>query len=161
MKQIKKKFDAPALITLEGNVAFRFVHKEQERATYLVAGFESGDKLVHVIDYRQAGLHAIDCVIETGNDALFAKEFSAPAWVTITESENGVEIKLLDLDSDIDPELMLWIATGIEEPIPDYEYLFLLIEPFWENSYSLVSIFNYQRFQAYFDNIAVDHLVEN
>lgn len=154
--------DAPALITLEGKIAFRFVSRENTRAVYIVAGFEDEGKSIQIIDYRRSGLAAIDHVIETGNDEHFAHEFCLPARVIISETAGNFEIELFETAENIQPELMLWIATGIKEPIPDYQYSFLRIEPFGKNAYSLVSIFNYQRFRAYFDGLVVENdVVEN
>ncbi|MEJ5225051.1 MAG: hypothetical protein WHV44_11395 [Anaerolineales bacterium] len=154
--------DVPALITLEGKIAFRFVSREDTRAVYIVAGFEDEGKSIQIIDYRKSGLAAIDHVIETGSDEHFAREFCTPAWITISESVGDIAIELFELAENIQPELMLWITTGIKEPIPDYQYSFLRIEPFGNNTYSLVSIFNYRRFQAYFDGLVDEnYLVEN
>lgn len=154
-------YNAPALITLEGKIAFRFVCREDARVIYFVAGFECEGRSIQVIDYRKSGLAAINRVIETENDANFAREFCTPAWVKIIERKAGIMIELFELDAAYQPELMLWIATGIEEPIPDYKYTFLRIEPFGTNRYSLVSIFNYRQFQPYFDGTAVVDLIEN
>ncbi len=158
---IKIIHETPVFVTLEGKIAFRFVRRENERAIYIVAGFEEEDKLIRVIDYRTEGLNAIDRVIETGSDAGFTGGFCLPARVSINEGETGVQIELRELNPMVQPELMLWIATGVEQPIPDYAYSFLRIEPFGENNFALVSIFNYRQFQAYFDGLVVEDRVEN
>lgn len=153
-------FEGPALITLEGNAVFSLVARERDRAIFQVIGFDK-EVLIRVIDYRIEGLNAIDFVIQNEDDSRFAKHFCHPAQVHIAEENTEITISLFDLNLAIYPELMLWITTGIEEPIPDYEYSFLRITQMTEATFGLVAVFNYQHFQSYFDGVVSPILAEN
>jgi hypothetical protein len=154
-------YDGPALITLEGEIAFRFIAREINRTIYFVLGFDKAPLLIKIIDYRSVGLNAIDNVIQDEDDSDFAQAFVNPAHVVITESQNEVILELSDIcDDTAKIENMLWITTCIEEPIPDYNYLFYRLRPFTDTKFSLVAIFNYQKFHPFFDGQSVQELLQ-
>lgn len=144
-------YEGSVFISLEGEIVFRFIRREQDRAIYAVRGFEKGNPTILIMDYRFIGLRAIDGVIQTEDDSLFAKTFANPAQITITESNAEILIELRDIDDNVQVENMLWITTCVEEPIPDYDYFFYRLQPLAGTSFALVSVFNYQQFHLFFD----------
>lgn len=141
---------APAFVELEGKEVLRFIKRGENFAEYSIVGF---DNQIRVIDYRQRGLAAIDIVLDSKQLELFPENFCFPSSLRILQSEQVILIELFDLLSDFEPKLMLWITTNLTDPIPDYEYLYLQIQPLSSAHFSFVSLFNYRRYHDYFDGI--------
>jgi hypothetical protein len=142
-------FEIPAFIELEGLEVLTFITKGENYAQYNVIGFTENE--LKLVDYRQKGLEAIEKVLISKRVESFPENFCFPALVRILQIEQEILIELFDPEDNFKPEMMLWIATELQEPIPDYEYSFFKIKPRSAFSYTIVSLFNYYRFQAYFE----------
>ena len=142
--------ETPAFVELEGNEVLKFLSKNSDSAQYSVIGF--GDQ-IKLIDYRIKGLKAIEKVINSNQVESFPEDFCFPAQVQISENETNLIIELFDIRDNTELELMLWIATDLEEPIPDYKYPFFRIKSLPNSLYTFVSVFNYHRFREYFEGL--------
>jgi hypothetical protein len=150
--------ETPAFVELEGAEVITFVAKGKDYALYKVIGFEE-DPIV-LVDHRQKGLETLDMVLKSKHIEKFPDGFCHAANVRISETVEGILIELYDLDNNIMPELMLWITTEIEEPIPDYKFDFFRIKQRTNSFYSFVSLFNYCRFQSHFDGTVDQKLLQ-
>lgn len=151
MSNLDISIEVPALIELEGSEVLSLMSRKADCAIYNVIGFN--DYTIKLVDYRQKGLEAINRVLNSRETRKFPDDFCFPALVRISQAGLEILIELLELEEHFQPEMMLWIATDLEEPIPDYEYSFFRIQPRTSSYYSFVSLFNYHRFQAYFDGM--------
>ncbi len=128
-----------AEISIQGDRALRFVNCAQGRAVYDVIGFNN--PAITIIDYRRCGLNAIHALLGGGDAENFASEFNLPARVELQNDHGNILIELND-PQDEQPGQMLWIAVGLQESIPVYEYLFESMAPLGNNAFSFVALFN-------------------
>jgi hypothetical protein len=136
-----EKITCFAEISIQGNRVFRFVNSTQDRAVYDVIGFNNPS--ITIIDYRQRGLDAIQQLLETGQVNNFAEEFNSPARIELQSDENdNILIELDEIGSNNIPTHMLWIAVGLRDSIPVYDYCFELLAPLKNGSFALATIFN-------------------
>lgn len=129
-----------AEIAIQGDHALRFVNCTQDRVIYDVIGFEKF--AMTLIDYRKAGLMAIQMLLQTGKLFEFAPTFNSPAQVSVEQDDNGAILIELDDIGDEQPAQMLWIAIGIEDSIPVYDYIFELIAPLADRTFAFLALFN-------------------
>lgn len=139
-------FSGVAQVTIQGERVLTFLDfkkkKEEKYAEYNVIGF--GDQIV-IEDYRQSCLQALTQVLETGDKSSFAPQFNVPAFVTIETGPQGTFlIQLREPQEEvISLDHRLWIAVGIEDSIPVYQYVFQQIAPLKDDRYAFLSL--YQR----------------
>lgn len=150
--------ETPVFIEIEGNEVLRFIEKDEHCVRYGIVGFP--DEQVKLLDYRTKGLEAIDKVLSTERLEQFPEDFCFPSSMRLLHQGQETLIELFNLQSVAEPELMLWIATNLEEPIPDYKYQFFRVEPMADSSYSFISLFNYRRFQSYFEGMTDQILLQ-
>lgn len=144
--------ETPAFVEIEGTEVLTLIAREENCVRYGIVGFN--EEPINLVDHRQKGLEAIDVVLKDNRVEKFPMNFCFPAQLRISQMDSEILIELFDLQDDFEPELMLWIATDLEEPIPDYKYFFFRIKRLIGSYYSFVSLFNYHRFQPYFDGMA-------
>jgi hypothetical protein len=139
-------FQGTVQVELQGESALKFIARLDDHAEYQVIGYE--DKNIILYDYREASLQALDNVLRTGQYELFAVNFNHPAEANIWEIDfKRLEIYLYDTDN-ITPSSMLWIAIGIENAIPVYDYLFYELTPINKEQYAFLSLYRRPRVQA-------------
>jgi hypothetical protein len=117
-----EKITCIAEISIQGDRVLRFINSTAERAVYEIIDFDN--PVITLIDYRQQGLKAIQKLLETNQLENFAPEFNTPAKVEIQSEPNGNILIELNETGDEKPAQMLWIAIGINEVIPDFDYLY-------------------------------------
>lgn len=134
-----KKIECLAEIAVQGDEALFFIDSSSNKAIYEVIGFD--EPKIIIIDYREKGINAINSLLKTNNARDFAPVFNTPALVTLQEEEDGS--MLIELNEPLnDPiEKMLWIAIGIQDSIPIYEYFFERIAPLSDNTFAFIALF--------------------
>jgi hypothetical protein len=136
-------FSNAAQVKIQGDRVLRLISIDRERAKYQVTGFS--DPIITVFDYRLAGLRAIAQVLDTGEADGFAPQFNVPAHVTIlNEGPARVLLELRETD-DPSPAYMLWIAIGIEDTIPVYDYVFDYVEALDAKQFAFLSVYRRPR----------------
>jgi hypothetical protein len=129
-----------AEIAIQGDKVLRFIHSTNEVVIYEVIGFVS--PTITIKDYRNQGIHALYSFIQSGDVASFLSEFCSPAQVTLNfHDDNNIIIELFASRNE-QPEQMLWIAVGLRDSIPVYDYIFDIAQPFGEDSFAFASLFN-------------------
>lgn len=128
----------PAMVSIQGPRVLRLLECQGRCALFDVIGFE---EQIFIKDFRSNTLNAI-AELDTSDDVQnFIYEFIAPALVTIKKRpDETLSIKLEDTDI-VRPENMLWIAVGLEDNFPLYDYLLEYIVPFNQNSLAIVSLY--------------------
>jgi len=126
-------------IELQGSHALRLISSHQNCADFEVIGFD--DPKVTLRDYRRVSLDALVKVLETGNVHLLAPKFNIPAQVNAQVQNSGnVSIELRETDAQ-DPAYRLWIAIGIRERIPVYDYIFRQIAPLDDERFAFLALY--------------------
>lgn len=137
-KMIHHIFSGCVQVEIQGPKVLRLLQRTIKFAEYEVVGFE--DKVL-IQDTRSRGLQAIDYLESSGDSSYFPEEFSSPAYAQIVRDNKGkLRIHLSDsFDSDLD--FILWIAIGISNEIPLYDYQHQWIEYFDQDTIGMISIF--------------------
>ena len=136
-----KVFSGIAWVAIQGDRVLRFVNCTQDRAVYEIIGFEAVN--FTLIDYRIAGIQAIQRTLNTGDLVSFAPSFNMVSQVDIWETDDGgLTIELSDPNDSI-PEHVLWIAIGIGNSVPVYDYVLEYFSPLPldENHFAFLSIY--------------------
>ena len=71
----------------------------------------------------------------------FAPVFNTPALITLQEGDDGAILIELNEPNESQPDKMLWIAIGIQESIPVYEYRFERIAPLTDDTFAFIALF--------------------
>ena len=136
-------FIGPAQIEIQGDRVLRLMAPTNGYAEYQTIGFDA--PIVLVRDYRPVGLRALDEVLETGDVDRFAPQFNAPAHVTISTPDSSQILIELRQTDDRGLAHMLWIAIGIEEYVPVYDYVFEHIVPLDDERFALLALYRRSR----------------
>jgi hypothetical protein len=87
----------------------------------------------------------------------FAPIFNTPALVAIQEEESGEVIIELNEPFNPHPNKMLWIAIGIRDSLPVYEYLFERISPLADGSFAFLALLQIPNFEQQAFEISAFH----
>ena len=134
-------FSNTAQIEIQGDRVLRFIEVNHEQAEYQVIGFDA--PVITVRDHRRVGLRAITQLLDTGNLSDFAPRFNVPAYVTISDQDSSHILIELCETNDPAPAHMLWIAIGIKDCIPVYDYVFEQLVPLGSKGFAFLAL--YQR----------------
>jgi hypothetical protein len=132
-------FSNTAQVEIQGDRVLRLQGVNHGQAEYQVIGFD--DPVVTIRDHRRAGLRAITQLLDTGNLYDFAPRFNIPAHVTISAQDSSHILVELCETNDPAPAHMLWIAVGIKDYIPVYDYVFERIVPLEDDSFSFLALY--------------------
>jgi hypothetical protein len=132
-------FSNTARVEIQGDPVLRFVDANDGQAEYQVIGFD--DPVITVRDRRRASLRAIAQLLDTGDLYGFAPQFNVPAHVTISVQDPSHILVELCETSDPAPAHMLWIAVGIRDYIPVYDYVFERIVPLEDDGFSFLALY--------------------
>ncbi len=134
----KSVFSGTAWVEIQGERVLRLVERYPDHSEYRVHGFQDP---VIIKDYRQATKRALANVMDLGRDVKeFAPHYNTPALVYIESDSSGVSIKLQDTDEH-DPQHRLWIAIGIQDSIPVYDYIFDRLAPMNEDGFAFLALY--------------------
>jgi hypothetical protein len=134
----KRIFSGPVQVEIQGANVLKFIGQEPGQAKYQVIGFQDS---ITVIDRRAVSLQAIDEVLKTGVVDRFASQFNAPATLRISKAHSKSITIELDESDNTNPEFMLWVAIGIQDTIPVYDYLFERLVPFGDNGFAFLALY--------------------
>lgn len=134
-----KRIECLAEIAIQGDMVLSFINCTQERAIYEVIGFDE-PKIV-IIDYRPHCINAIRRSLRTGDLNNFAPIFNTSAQITLQEEDDGSILIELSKPNNNQPDKMLWIAIGIQDSIPVYEYLFERIASLADDTFAFIALF--------------------
>lgn len=125
-------------VEIQGPKVLRLLQRTIKFAEYEVVGFE-GKVLIQ--DTRFRGLQAIDYLETSGDASYFPEEFSSPAYAQIVRDNKGILRIHLSDTSDSDLDIILWVAIGISNEIPNYDYQHQWIEYFDQNRIGMIAVF--------------------
>jgi hypothetical protein len=133
-------FSGVARVEIQGDRVLRFDDDlTPERARYSVIGFE--ETPVTIFDHRPAGLRAIKEVLATGDVDQFAPQFNVPSLVEVYSlPPSGLLIVLREAEVT-EPAYTLWIAIGIGDMIPVYDYVLEKMEPYGDERFALLALY--------------------
>jgi hypothetical protein len=117
----REVFSGAAWVEIQGERVMILVQVTNKFAKYKLTGFKHP---IIIRDYRRQNLPLIRRA-EAANDATgFANHFNAPAHIQIQRQKpSRLLIQLRDIDEP-DPPYRLWIASGIDDQIPVYDFVF-------------------------------------
>lgn len=77
-----------------------------------------------MIDYRPAGIAALEYALRTEDVAEFAGEFGTTAFVLIYQDGESYRVELRDIPAGgpSDPPQQLWLVNGLDDSLPTYDY---------------------------------------
>ena len=131
-------FSGTAWVEIQGDCVLRLVDRWSDHSEYQVHGFQDS---VIINDYREATQRALANIMDHGQDVReFAPHFNTPALVQIKSDSSNVSIQLKDTD-DHDPQHRLWIAIGIRDSIPVYDYIFDRLVPMSQDDFAFVALY--------------------
>jgi hypothetical protein len=131
-------YSGTAWIEIQGERVLHFLRLESDYAEYQVIGFL--DPII-IRDFRIEGHRAIQEVLDTNKVDSFASLFNSPARIKVNKT--GPRTFLIELDDtgDPDPTHRLWIAIGLDEYLPVYDYLLNRLAPLAENRFALCALY--------------------
>jgi len=132
-------FSGSASIQLQGKRALRLRTTQNDYAEYEVIGFDHPAIILR--DYRKRSRAALSNILEKSNPSTFAPEFNTPAIVTVRKKSQEQLLVELKETTETDPPDMLWIAIGIRNNLPVYDYHFRQIEALQKGRFALFSLY--------------------
>lgn len=135
-----KAFAQPAWMTFQGNYVFNLLQRYPDHAEFTLEGFGED---VFVYDYRQSTMDAVDSLLAGElEDMEFGPQFNQPAFVTIESFDNLPLIVVLSETHDPDPDQRFWVAVGIGNEVPVYDYCFTYILPYGHDQNAFLSLYH-------------------
>jgi hypothetical protein len=140
MVNMKKTiFSGYSHVEIQGDEVLRFISVNSHVAIYEIVGFEHIPVIME--DHRSFGLDAINTLLDDERLYDFAPKFNKPSQVLITEGDRGEILIRLTETQEINPAYMLWIAIGMQDPPPEYSYVYQEIVPYQTNKKALLSVY--------------------
>ncbi len=135
----RKSLTYSAAIEIQGESVLEYTGMDAESVKYRVLGFDS--RKVWIADFRSQAKNAIQAYLDTGDLQSFHRFFNSSAKVVVERSpEAEVQLSLYD-SPDLRPEAVLWIAIGIDNWLPNYDYQLTYLEPIDELHSALLCIY--------------------
>jgi hypothetical protein len=132
-----------AQVEIQGEHVFEFISLDKNQAEFEVIGITT--PVIRVIDRRFGVRHKMREILETGKVEQLADYFNRPARVTILPPETGQMVVQLEKTRAKKPRHMLWVAIGIGEDIPMYDYKKVEIQQMEGGNYALFSLYKRPR----------------
>lgn len=136
-------FSGPAQVEIQGPRVLEFKSLSNAEAEFEIIGLS--EPKIRVLDSRPAVRRTMRAILESGKVELLAQYFNTPARVTILSPESGEMTVKLEKTRAKKPRHMLWVAIGIGEEIPYYEYKKIEIQQMEDKSYALFSLYKRPR----------------
>lgn len=134
----KRIFTGDVQVEIQGPRVLRLLHQSPTYAEYEVIGFEGQ---IFLRDFRPSALDALDYLARTNDVRFIADALSQPAFALIWSDEsNQIMIELRSSNVEL-PDYFLWIAVGLVDEIPVYDYQLEFYNFFDEHSFAFVSVF--------------------
>ncbi len=132
-------FSGTAQIEIQGKRVLEFISLDKSEAKFKTIGLF--DPVVFIVDSRPAVHQAMKRILKTGEVETLAKYFNTPAHITISEVSDQKTIVQLEPTQEKHPKHMLWVAIGIGDDIPYYDYRNIQIEQMDDGSFALFSLY--------------------
>ena len=141
-----KAFAQPAWMEFQGDYVFNLLQRYPDHAEFTLVGF--GDDVV-IYDYRQTTRDAVDALLAGDLDELdFAPQFNQPAFVTIETFDQLPLVFTLTETNNPDPAYRFWVAIGIGDEIPAYDYGFMYTLPYKQSHNAFLSLYLRPRYSS-------------
>ena len=137
--QKKSPFSVTAQVEIQGPRVFKFLALNDTQAEFQVIGLS--DPKIRVVDTRPKIRETMQDILQTKKVETLAGYFNTPARVTILPTEDGEMVVRLDKTRAKNPRHMLWVAIGIGEDIPIYQYKKVEIQRMRDKNYALFSLY--------------------
>lgn len=134
-------FSNPTWITVQGSKALKLTYLGGW-AEFAVVGFSG---TVVLKDYRPHIQSALEQAIEVQQFDEFIAQFNTPAHVELIRNEVGTTNIHLYPSTDIDPSHRLWIAIGLQDSVPVYDYIHFQLTPLNDSPTSYACLALYRR----------------
>jgi len=132
-------FEGTVQVDVQGSKALICKDIQQSTVILEIVGFEAPKVLL--IDQRDGIRQALEDYFENGDPANFLDLFNAPADISVDENEDqDLVVKLLPPSSN-QIIYTMWVAVGIEDHIPAYDYLHWQITPKSDLPHAIWSIY--------------------
>jgi hypothetical protein len=142
----KQIFHGPAQIEIQGPRVLRLEREPAPTDPYVefqLIAFV--DPVVKILDYRRASLEVLQGAFSTWEHHLFTPRFNQPAEVTLWSPKPGdVQIDLRET-ADVRPDYILWMAVGMDQNLPVYNYIYRDIAQIDDDRCALLSIYERPR----------------
>jgi hypothetical protein len=132
-------FSGPAQVEIQGPAVLEFVSLDENKAEFEIIGLS--DPVIHILDLRPKIRKTMRQILQDGKVEAMADKFNTPARVTILPPDNGKMTVRLEPTRSKKPRHMLWVAIGIGEEIPIYNYKKVEMQEMSENKYALFAIY--------------------
>lgn len=133
-------FSQPAYIEIQGPHVLDYLEQTDLYVTYQVVGLQS--PRIFIKDYRYFIKEALEQAINSGDLSNFAQKFSQPVYATLARIPSGDLLLEISDTATRFPGYMIWIVSGMEEPMPYYLYEFCQIEMIDEQLVAGVTIYS-------------------
>jgi hypothetical protein len=132
-------FSGTAQIEIQGPAVLEFVFLDDKQAEFEIIGLT--DPVIRIIDSRPRVHNTMRQILQDGKVETMADEFNTPARVTILPTKDEKMVVQLEPTRSQNPRHMLWVAVGIGEEIPYYDYKRVAIQQMEDKKYSLFSLY--------------------
>jgi hypothetical protein len=133
-------FSGNAAVEIQGPRVLEFVSINENQAEFDVIGLS--EPKIRLIDSRPTVCQTMQNILDQrAKVETLADEFNKPARVTILPVENGQMTVRLEKTRAWKPRFMLWVAIGIGEEIPYYNFKRLIIQPLVDQTIALFSLY--------------------
>jgi hypothetical protein len=136
-------FSGTAQVEIQGQHVLEFIALDDTQAEFEVIGI-SGPK-IKLIDSRPAVRRKMKEILKTKKVEQLAEYFNRPARITILPPESDQMIVRLEKTRAKKPRHMLWVAVGIGEDLPLYDYKRVEIQQMKDKNYALFSLYKRPR----------------
>jgi len=132
-------FSGIAAVEIQGPRVLEFVSLDENQAEFDVIGISK--PRIRIIDHRPAVKRSMRSILKSGRVEELSNYFNKPARVTLFSEKKDCIIVRLEKTRTKRPQHMLWIAIGVGENIPYYEYKAIELQQMNENNYALFSLY--------------------
>ena len=132
-------FSGIAAVEIQGPRVLEFVSLTNNQAEFDIIGITNPK--IRVIDTRPAVRRKMKEILATDKVEELAYHFNRPARVTILHPSCGQIVVRLEKTRSKKPDHMLWVAIGIGDDIPLYEYQRVEMQELEDHQYALFAIY--------------------
>ena len=132
-------FSGPAQVEIQGTSVLEFIALDNNQVEFEVIGLTN--PVIRILDSRPKIRKTMRQILQDGKVEKMADEFNTPARVTISPTNNGKMIVKLEPTRSTRPLHMLWVAIGIGEDIPYYDYKKVEIQKMKGKRYAMFSLY--------------------
>lgn len=132
-------FSGTAQIEIQGPRVLQFLTLNKTQAEFEMIGMD--EPKIKFIDSRPAVCRKMKEILKTEKTEELAEYFNRPARITIHPAESGQIVVKLEKTRAKTPRHMLWVAVGMEDDVPFYDFKSFEMREISENRYALFSLY--------------------